>query len=274
MITRLFYYLHDAAEIIGCSADDLLQSGIAGNFPIIAIPDKDWRFRIYGDSFKNEMMQSDVHPNGFRGAYVTVSHDFLTDITNHGEARLSEGRVGYSLTDLKSEQWINCYLDRTDPCDIERAFEVPEDIPIEFKTAKRFGGGEIPSISISRLGLATSVINQIQAEVPAIEKDIESGLQPTSSGLGVSNPGNTNDSQLHALIWRIYQSLVNDNEKPKAQKVWNEIQHRHNTYDTGEIIDEVTADYIFWHSAYRNKQQFKRTSFDSLLSRLRKNPPF
>lgn len=83
----------------------------------------------------------------------------------------------------------------------------------------------------------------------------------------------TRASQLHALIWRIRQHVYNAG-KGSAQKVWNEIQHRHKQHDTDEIIQEVTATEILWCSAYGNEPKFQRSSLDSLLSRLKKSPPF
>lgn len=90
----------------------------------------------------------------------------------------------------------------------------------------------------------------------------------------VENKGkDTRTNQLHALIWRARQ-YVYSSGTGSAQKVWNEIQHRHKQHDTDEIIQEVTAIEILWRSGYGNEPSFKRSSLDSLLSRLKKSPPF
>lgn len=90
----------------------------------------------------------------------------------------------------------------------------------------------------------------------------------------IENKGRpTNDSQLHALIWRVRQFVYKDGEG-SAQKVWIEIRHRHEQHDTEEIIQEVTAAEILWRSAGGSEQKFRRRSLDSLLSRLKNSPPF
>jgi hypothetical protein len=81
------------------------------------------------------------------------------------------------------------------------------------------------------------------------------------------------ESQLHALIWRVYQSLVSKHGRATAQKVWNEIKSNYKEYDSDEIIQEVTAKRIFWVSVHGNEQTFAHTSIDSLLCRLKKEPP-
>lgn len=95
------------------------------------------------------------------------------------------------------------------------------------------------------------------------------------AGAGIQNDDTkAKESQLHVFIWRVYQFLNANGEKSTAQKVWNEIQHRYKQHDTKNIIQEVTADVIFWCSSYGNEQQLKRSSFDKTLSNLKKNPPF
>lgn len=81
-------------------------------------------------------------------------------------------------------------------------------------------------------------------------------------------------SQLHCLIWRVYQYLVNNQKKVTAQKVWNEIQHRYKDHDKDGIIQEVTAELIEWCSGYGYEQKLKRSTFDKTLSTLKTNPPF
>jgi hypothetical protein len=81
-------------------------------------------------------------------------------------------------------------------------------------------------------------------------------------------------SQLHCLIWRVYQYLLNKSVKVTARQVWNEIQHRYKDHDKDEIIQEVTTESIAWCSCYGNEQTFKRTTLNKTLSNLKADPPF
>jgi hypothetical protein len=86
-----------------------------------------------------------------------------------------------------------------------------------------------------------------------------------------TRPNGHRNNQLHNLIWEVYSSLTTKlNKKIQAQKVWNEIQNRSIDYDSEEIIQEVTANKINWSSVYKTEQCLKRSSFDGVLSRLKK----
>ena len=87
-----------------------------------------------------------------------------------------------------------------------------------------------------------------------------------------SHASEKRQSQLHSLIWRIDQAL-SQQKRPTAQQIWNEIQHRHITYDTDKIIQEVNGEQILWRSGYGNEQKQLRTTFDKTLSTIRKTPP-
>jgi len=77
-------------------------------------------------------------------------------------------------------------------------------------------------------------------------------------------------SQLHSLIAEVY-SYLDVNKKPKtAQKVWDEIRHRAQEYEGGDIIQEVTKDALLWVSGGQNEGKLKRLSFDSLFSKLKR----
>ncbi len=82
----------------------------------------------------------------------------------------------------------------------------------------------------------------------------------------------TRSSQLFELIWRVHEFL-NKINKPTAQQVWNEIQHRHKEHDIYNIIQEVDGRQISWLSGYGNEQKQQRKTFDKTLSNIRKNPP-
>lgn len=86
---------------------------------------------------------------------------------------------------------------------------------------------------------------------------------------------NERDSQLHEVIWTVYIYLKeNPPKKFTANDVWKEIKKNYAEHDVGEIIDEVTEDTIFWTSTYGNSQSLKKSSLPSLLTRLKKLPPF
>jgi len=81
--------------------------------------------------------------------------------------------------------------------------------------------------------------------------------------------------QLHDFIWRVREHLLkNKSEKITTQIVWREIKNNYSQYDSDGIIQEVTEDKIFWMSFKSNEGVLKRTSFITLISKLKKNPPF
>ena len=79
-------------------------------------------------------------------------------------------------------------------------------------------------------------------------------------------------NQLHLLIMSIDKALSQP-KRPTAQQVWNEIQHRHETYDTSNIIQEVNGTHISWCSGYGNEQTQSRKTFNKTLSKIRNTPP-
>jgi hypothetical protein len=97
-----------------------------------------------------------------------------------------------------------------------------------------------------------------QAKAPAVE----------------DNGKDTRTSQLHSLIWRVRQHVYSNGKGGSAQKVWNEIQYRHEQHDTDKIIQQVTATEILWRSVYGNEPKLQRRCLDALLNRLKKSPPF
>ena len=77
------------------------------------------------------------------------------------------------------------------------------------------------------------------------------------------------ECQLHPFIMRAYAAILKKKGKATAKEVWMEIVRNHSEYDIEEIIDEIDGDNIYWRSHYGNAKTFKRSSFDSLLSRLK-----
>ena len=100
--------------------------------------------------------------------------------------------------------------------------------------------------------------------------------EPQTEAVGDAGAGNhasnERQNQLHIFIWRVHQ-VLNEQKKPTAQQLWNEIQHRHETHDTDKIIQEVNGEQILWCSGYGNEQRLQRKTFDKTLSNIRKNPP-
>ncbi|MCD2449301.1 hypothetical protein GO003_017885 [Methylicorpusculum oleiharenae] len=80
------------------------------------------------------------------------------------------------------------------------------------------------------------------------------------------------EHQLHSLIWRVWQSLNKDGHA-NVNRVWNELQKNYEKYDTEEIIQEVTAQEILWISTYGTERRNKKTGLNSVISRLKRNPP-
>ena len=81
-------------------------------------------------------------------------------------------------------------------------------------------------------------------------------------------------SQLHVLIWRVYQFLFNQQDKVTAIMVWNEIQENYKEHDTENIIQEVANGVISWRSYTYTEQEFSIRSISKTLSNLKRNPPF
>lgn len=107
-----------------------------------------------------------------------------------------------------------------------------------------------------------------------IQESVDQQPEPESVEIGAADRVNERQNQLHLFIWRVYQHLVTTKGKATAQLVWTEIQNRREEHDIDEIIDEVTCREILWTSSYGNEQRLKRSSFDTVLSGLKKNPPF
>jgi|GEM_PF-6652688 len=86
----------------------------------------------------------------------------------------------------------------------------------------------------------------------------------------VSHAPEKRQNQLHLLIWNIDQAS-SQQKRLTAQQIWNEIQHRHDIYDTDKIIQEVNGEQILWCSGYGNEQKQLRRTFDKTLSTIRKS---
>lgn len=76
--------------------------------------------------------------------------------------------------------------------------------------------------------------------------------------------------QLHSLIRNVDIALTENELKPSAQAVWNEIEKNHDEYDDEAIIQEVKDNTIYWKSKGGKEQTLLMTSFSPTLSAIRK----
>lgn len=111
----------------------------------------------------------------------------------------------------------------------------------------------------------TKELGETETPKSVTEAGVNDGVEGKAQG--------ERQSQLYIFIWRVHDFL-NKTKRPTAQELWNEIQHRHKTHDTDEIIQEVDGQQILWCSGYGNEQKQSRSTFDKTLSNIRKNPPF
>ena len=81
-------------------------------------------------------------------------------------------------------------------------------------------------------------------------------------------------SSHHLVIWKVYLVLCEKLERgPSARNVWDELERNTRRYDPNQVIEEITGDGFDWYDTNGRSQNFKRSSLDALLSRMRKNPP-
>ena len=63
-------------------------------------------------------------------------------------------------------------------------------------------------------------------------------------------------------------------QKPTARNVWYELERNTRYYDpNNKVIEEISTDEMEWYDTKDRKQIFKRSALDTLLSRMRNNPP-
>jgi len=81
-------------------------------------------------------------------------------------------------------------------------------------------------------------------------------------------------SSHHLIIWKVYTALQDKlGYAPSARNVWDELECNTRRYDPNQVIEEITGDGFDWYDTNGRSQNFKRSSLDALLSRMRKNPP-
>ena len=82
-------------------------------------------------------------------------------------------------------------------------------------------------------------------------------------------------SSHHLIIWKVYTALQDKlGYAPSARNVWDELERNYRYYDpTSKVIEDISVDALEWYDTNGIPQNFKRSSLDALLSRMRKKPP-
>ena len=82
-------------------------------------------------------------------------------------------------------------------------------------------------------------------------------------------------SSHHLIIWKVYTALEDKlGYTPSARNVWDELERNFRYYDpTSKVIEDISVDALEWFDTKGKKKLFHRSALDTLLSRMRKNPP-
>ena len=82
-------------------------------------------------------------------------------------------------------------------------------------------------------------------------------------------------SSHHLIIWKVYTALVDKlGYTPSARNVWDELERNSRDYDPmSKVIEDISVDALEWFDTKGKKKLFPRSALDTLLSRMRKNPP-
>ena len=82
-------------------------------------------------------------------------------------------------------------------------------------------------------------------------------------------------SSHHLIIWKVYTALVDKlGYTPSARNVWDELERNSRYYDpTSRVIEDISVDALEWFDTKGKKKLFPRSALDTLLSKMRKNPP-
>ena len=82
-------------------------------------------------------------------------------------------------------------------------------------------------------------------------------------------------SSHHLIIWKVYTALEDKlGYTPSARNVWDELERNTRDYDpTSKVIEDISVDALEWFDTKGKKKLFPRSALDTLLSRMRKNPP-
>ena len=82
-------------------------------------------------------------------------------------------------------------------------------------------------------------------------------------------------SSHHLIIWKVYTALQDKlGYAPSVRNVWDELERNSRYYDpTSKVIEDISVDALEWFDTKGKKKLFPRSALDTLLSRMRKNPP-
>ena len=138
---------------------------------------------------------------------------------------------------------------------------------------KKIGSFEADFNSLVQIKLKEAVVAMIEGYCKGGTED--AAFEQLQTHLKLSQKAVKRKSPHHLILWRIYQNLFkNKSYQPSAREVWRELENNFSFYDPNvKTIEEVESDYFDWYDTKGNKHRFKRTTLDSLLSRLRQNPP-
>ena len=82
--------------------------------------------------------------------------------------------------------------------------------------------------------------------------------------------------ELHKVIWRAYRYASTSNEIPSAQEVWDALQLDPMMFDPKRILieDQIDEKELWYYPNHEaEEKKYSRNSLNSMLSRLKKNPP-
>ena len=82
--------------------------------------------------------------------------------------------------------------------------------------------------------------------------------------------------ELHKVIWRAYKHASTSIEIPSAQEVWGALQSDPIMFDPKRIIieDQIDKNELWYYPKHEAEvKKYSRNSLNSMLSRLKKNPP-
>lgn len=253
-----YYTLDEAAELLGCSTTRLIHEGSRERLPVYILTSK---------------------------YFVKATHILADGTIREGSKTSSLAKLaGYCLRQFEAGD--------NDPAAIIEPEPVPDCFGggefrfelrhknIMYPTIHELNSASMKGIDIDSIYPPPILIKDCLLVILATDLNTLLAPEPKDAPNATANNEHTDDqedereSQLHILIWRVYQYLVINKQRKTAQSVWNEIQHRYENHDEEKIIQEVTSDVILWVSGYGNELKLMRSSFDKTFSNLKKNPPF
>jgi len=241
---RDYYTLNESAQMMGLTVDDLISLGINEKLKIIVLVKNKAGHLL--DSHLNTILPYTVISDRYFYVRKESLEVYESEKTLGKVPMLDHGKK----SDNSGNHWKLLFEDEYIPLTENSLFILSDDI-------KHYAEQQPEAVKIE-------TINQ------DIKQSVQSKTALKSNNLN-SDESRKRENQLHIFIWRVFQSF---DEPPTAQKLWNEIQHRHQSHDENKIIQEVDGNQILWISSYSNEQKLKRKSFDKTLSVMKKNHLF